>query len=129
MSKARRWLLIAGSILIVAGIVAAWLASYSYFLSAGTSALADNEFEKSSQLLLRAVSLRPRSAEAHYRLAVAYRRSGKPKEAQQHLRQAKELGWNADDVNRQQLLVKAESGKFQDVEPALRALLKTLGND
>jgi Tfp pilus assembly protein PilF len=125
VSKMRRGLLIVGLIIIAAGLVPAWWqASFSYNMSAGRKALAAGEFEKSRVYFKRCERLRKKDPETQYRLAVVCRRTGKLEELYYHLNKAKELGWNPDDIYRQQLLLKAQVGRFQEVSQEMQALFE-----
>lgn len=63
------------------------------------------------------------SGEWHYLLARSLRRTGNLTEASKQLELAEELGWNAADIQREQLLNKARRGQVKKVEPQLVELL------
>ncbi len=66
---------------------------------------------------------RPADAEVTYMLAVANRRSGKTVRAQQLLQEALKLGWPRKDIQRQQYLIRLQSGEIKETEDYLRSLI------
>lgn len=65
----------------------------------------------------------PRDPEILYLLAVAHRRAGRTTRAGEYLERAKQLGWTADDILRQQAMIDFQSGKIADAEPYLLGLI------
>lgn len=91
-------------------------------MSEARAALATRSFAAALDHLATARRYRVQSAEVQYRLAVANRRYGRLDQVEAHLREAEKLGWNGDDLLRQRLLLRAQVGRFMEVEPQLRAL-------
>jgi tetratricopeptide (TPR) repeat protein len=65
---------------------------------------------------------RPDDAELTYMLAVAHRRAAKTTLARQLLKTAQALGWPRKDIQRQQYLIRLQSGEIKETEEYLLAL-------
>lgn len=99
-------------------------------LSSARSALANSKPTVAVQLLNRAVSFAPNSAEAHYLLAVAERRSGHLDRVPSLLHRALQLGWSKDDIERQSLLMIAQDGNIDAIDARLKAIMtRGVGDD
>lgn len=124
----RRWIWI---LLPVLG-VALWsfrpLQSLWFQRSAREAAL-DGDSERERHLLDRALLATPRSAEVHLLLARNARRLGQLQPFLDHLRQAQELGLAQERIEREQLLLQAQAGNMEQVEPHLTRLLRRDATD
>lgn len=87
-------------------------------------ALLDGDPERAGLALGQALRSTPRSAEIHLRLARVARRLGQLQPFLEHLQQAQELGLAPDLAQREQLLLQAQAGNLEQVEPHLSQLLR-----
>ncbi len=116
-----RWLLVVIGLAVVAvGAWPAWQrARYTYAMHVAHRELQANRFENAIEVLQLATRMQPKQAEARYRLAVAYRRSGQIDKVELQLKAAEEHGWSKRDIERQRLLIHAQVGHFLEVEDQL----------
>lgn len=128
--NSRQWILGLGLLILVIGSVPAWRnGEFAYRLSRGRQSLARQEFANAIVQLERACWLRRTAAGSEYLLAVAYRRSGQVDRVATHLDAAERLGWPASEVQLQRLLVRAQIGRFREVEQELRKYFDAETND
>lgn len=103
--------------------VALWVSfgdlSLSYGLASARKALRERRAEQAVSVLERHADRGATSAEWQFLLARAQRRTGKLGDAEKQLARARALGWNAEDIRREELLLKAMSGQVKEVEPEL----------
>lgn len=119
--NSRQWILGLGLLILAIGIVPAWRnGEFVYRLSRGRKALQAQDFSDAIVQLERACRLRQAEAGARYLLAVAYRRSGQVDQVASHLDAAERLGWPESEVQLQRLLIRAQIGRFREVEQELR---------
>ena len=127
--RTRRRLAI-GVLLLVAAAIASPQIWFWRQLSSARHALSSAKPAVAIQLLTRAVSFAPNSAEAHYLLAVAERRSGHLDRVAPALQRALELGWSKDDVERQSLLAIAQDGNMDAIDARLKVIMtQGVGDD
>ncbi len=112
-----------GVVVVGAGPAASRMA-YVYAMRSGRTALAASRFDEAIAWFHYAARRLPDAAEPRYRLAVAYRRSGKLDAIEPQLRAAADRGWDAEDIERQRLLLHAQVGRFHDVEKQLLAMFQ-----
>lgn len=117
-----RWLVV-GVLLSIAAAIASPQVWFWRQLSSARQALATAQPTVAIPLLNRAVSYAPNSAEAHYLLAVAERRSGHLDRVAPALQRALELGWHKDDVERQSLLAIAQDGNVDAIDARLKVIM------
>lgn len=117
-----RRLVIAVLLLIVLTITSPWIWFWRQ-LSSARSALSNSKPAVAVQLLSQAVSFAPNSAEAHYLLAVAERRSGHLDRVSLPLQRALDLGWSKDDIERQSLLTMAQDGNIDAIDARLKVIM------
>jgi tetratricopeptide (TPR) repeat protein len=126
----RRWLLIGMlALALLALLIARWEAIFPSDITLARQALERREFDDAITALSHAERMRPASAQVQYLLAVAHRRSRHVEMAAKHLSAAERLGWNADDIRRQRLLLDAQAGKIKEVEGQLAELLQQGADD
>jgi Tfp pilus assembly protein PilF len=97
----------------------------AYRLNAAQRALAGGDWSSAAAILERSNERGERSAQWHYLQARAQRRAGEHERAQRHLTRAAALGWDPAEIDRQRLLLRAQSGQIKQVEPRLAAVLQT----
>jgi tetratricopeptide (TPR) repeat protein len=100
-----------------------------WLIRSGRLAIAAGHPRSGIEPLTRAIAAAPNSAEAHYRLAVAFRRSGELEKVDLPLRKAQQLGWPREDVERQSLLSIAQSGDVQSVDSRIKAIIARGASD
>lgn len=98
----------------------AWL---NYQLTAARESLRHAEPEAAAERLRAVVSHHPRCAEAEFLLAAAVRRAGEFGEVEPHLARAAELGWSANDLDRQRSLAYFQVGDFRTAGPDVMEML------
>ncbi len=108
--------------LIVVAIVSPQIWFWRQLRSA-RQALSTGQPAVAVQLLNRAVSFAPNSAEAQYLLAVAERRAGHLDRVPSPLKRALELGWPQGEVERQSLLTIAQDGEIDAIDARLKAIM------
>lgn len=126
-----RTVAVAAGILVV--LIGAWPATrqavYSYDLSQAREAIDQFQFLAAQRALEHAISWQPRRPEAHYLLATVQRRTGRLDKVEAGLVKAGQLGWPKIDLERQRLLMRAQLGRFNEVESQLKALMQQQGID
>ena len=128
-TRTRRRLVIA-ALLLVAVAIACLQIWFWRQLSSARHALSNAKPAVAIQLLSRAVSFAPNSAEAHYLLAVAERRSGHLDRVSSPLQRALQLGWSKDDIERQSLLTIAQDGNMDAIDARLKVIMtRGVGDD
>lgn len=98
----------------------AWL---KYQLAAARGSLRQAEPEAAAERLRAVVARHPRCAEAQFLLAAAVRRAGKFGEVEPHLTRAAELGWSAQELDRQRSLAFFQVGDFRTAGPDVMEML------
>lgn len=73
--------------------------------------------------------MRPRNAELHYLLAKANRRLGRFPEVERHLQRAVDLGWNRQDLEREQWIAQAQTGQYAAMNSHWSDLFLNAGAD
>ena len=122
--------LVIATLLLVAVAIACPQIWFWRQLSSARHALSNAKPEVAIQLLSRAVSFAPNSAEAHYLLAVAERRSGHLDRVSSPLQRALQLGWSKDDIERQSLLTIAQDGNMDAIDARLKVIItRGVGDD
>lgn len=97
----------------------------AYELRVGRDALRGVNPTAALPYLESAVRAAPNRADAHYLLASANRRLGRVEAAQEHLQEARKLGWRRQDLERQQFMLTFLSGNLEQAEPHLMQLLNS----
>ena len=97
----------------------------AYGLAAARRALRDGDVALASKTLARHAVRGERSPEWHYLSAHALRRENRFPEAERRLARAKAMGWDADDIRREQLLIKARRGEIKQVETQLGEMIQS----
>ncbi len=87
--------------------------SLDHRLAKAREALRDFHPEAAIDSLTKLVAVRPDCAEAEFLLAAAYRHAGRLDMVEPHLRRAAELGWDADEIDRQACLTFFQAGDFR----------------
>lgn len=98
--------------------ISLWLRIYS-----GRQALAIGKSAFAVKELLHAAQLAPNNSETQYLLAVAQRRSGNLNRVAASLQRAEQLGWPKSEIERQSLLIIAQSGDCSAVEARLKSIM------
>jgi Tfp pilus assembly protein PilF len=93
----------------------------SYQLSATKELLRSRDFPAAIEVLQKAPTIADSSGEWHYLLARSYRRAGRSGEVQVHLDRARRLGWSQQDLEREELLLIAQTGQIERVRRELDA--------
>jgi predicted Zn-dependent protease len=119
----RRWLLALGLAAILAGVWPAW-ASIRDFRDrrAARNLLHEGRMADAIATLDRLAERDPDDAEYQYLLAVAHRRSGVVAGFDKHLERAAQLGWPAEDLERQQVLLLIQAGDVERGQTYLESL-------
>lgn len=137
--SARRWRgLVSGRrglLLCVLAALALVLAGYSgrlrlsYALVAARRALREANADSAVAVLMQQADRGAKSPEWNYLLARAQRRAAQLTEAEKSLARAKQLGWNSEDIRREELLGRARRGEVKKIEERLVALLASGPSD
>jgi Tfp pilus assembly protein PilF len=101
----------------------------AYRLNSAQQALRARDWVGANEILERSRQRGEMSGQWHYLQACSERRAGQVAQAQRHLARAAALGWNPADIDRQRLLMKAESGQIKQVEGRLAELLQSEVSD
>jgi tetratricopeptide (TPR) repeat protein len=108
------------------GLIPAWQSiRQTYFLEQARRDLASAEFDAALDCLAKVQDTNERCAEAYYLAAVAHRRAGHYEIVPLYLNNARDLGWNEDDVTRQSLLTLFQAGDLEGAKPGLERLLQS----
>ena len=114
---------------LIALVFVAWVyrrqIELSYRLTSAKGALAERKFDAAIASLDKAQAAGENSPEWHFVRARATRRAGRLKEAETHLVRAAKLAWSDADIDRERMLLAAQSGRIQTVRPRLESLLQT----
>jgi len=97
--------------------------SLRWRIYSGRQALAIGKSAVAVKELLHAAQLAPNNAETQYLLAVAQRRSGNLNRVAAPLQRAEQLGWPKGEIERQSLLIIAQSGDCSAVEARLKSIM------
>lgn len=128
-TRTRRRIVIAALLLVAVAIASPQIWFWRQ-LSSARHALSNAKPAIAIQLISRAVSFAPNSAEAHYLLAVAERRSGHLDRVSSPLQRAFQLGWSKDDIERQSLLTIAQDGNIDAIDARLKVIMtRGVGDD
>jgi tetratricopeptide (TPR) repeat protein len=103
--------------------------SFEHRIAAARDALRSFQPKVATELLGPVVEQHPDSAEAEFLLAVAARRSGQLDEMDGHLKRAAQLGWDAEEIDRQVSLTYFQVGDFRRAGPDMLQRLQQGGND
>lgn len=114
-----------GAIAVVAG-PRGWIA---WQVSAARQELASGRPQAAAERMQRLVQFFPASSAAQYRLAVAQRRAGHLDQVGPSLKTAQKLGWEKQDIERQTLLLIAQSGEIDAVETRLKSIMARGASD
>lgn len=134
----RRWRLAPGRRGLLLGILAALilvLAGYygplrlSYDLMAARQALREANANSALEILQRRADRGCQSAEWNFLTARALRNADQFADSEKLLARARELGWNPEDIRREELLTKSRRGEVKKVEAELAALLDSQPSD
>ena len=101
----------------------------SYALMAARRALRESKADSAVAILERHADRGAQSPEWNYLLARALRRADRFTDAEKPLARAEQLGWNSEDIRREELLTKARRGEVKKIEDQLAALLDSGGSD
>lgn len=114
-------MLVGLAVLIVGGWPAWRNLTFSYHWAEAQRALDTREFSSAISHLEQARRIRPSDSTAALQLAMAYRRGGLLDRVESQLGAAQTLGCAQRDVQLQRLLLRAQIGRFREVEPELRS--------
>ena len=110
--------------------MACWQLAYpAYLRYCGESELNSRRIPAALDWLARAEAVQPSDRRTQFDLARANRLSGRFVEMQTHLQKARDLGFPADRLKREQLLAMAQSGRIREIEPQLAELFSSPGED
>ena len=110
--------------------MACWQLAYpAYLRYCGESALNSRRIPAALDWLARAEAVQPSDRRTQFDLARANRLSGRFVEMQTHLQKARDLGFPADRLKREQHLAMAQSGRIREIEPQLAELFSSPGED
>jgi tetratricopeptide (TPR) repeat protein len=128
-SKRRGWWLSGTALILIAAAVIAWWYAAPRIPAArewqvARAAVADDDFEGARRALAICQKLQPRNPETYILLARVERRAGDPRKAQDWLREARQAGAPADQVDFEQMLLAACSGAIRELAPRLRAIIE-----
>lgn len=101
----------------------------AYRLMAARQAIASRKFPRAIAILESSRDAGASSAQWHYTMACALRRAGVLDDVGAHLATAEQLRWNSTDIDRQRLLMRAQTGHIKEVESQLVELLARGGDD
>ena len=101
----------------------------SYDLVAAQRALREADADSAVEILQRDADRGAQSSEWNYLMARALRRADRLTDAEQMLARAKQLGWNAQDIRREELLMRARRGEVKKIGDQLLALLASGPSD
>lgn len=129
------WLSVAGIVLAAA---AAWIGRSGPArserspagrdgIASAREAIASRDIEGALRHLDSFRSRNSANAEAHFLTGSLYRRLGRADEMERSLQRAAELGWPADEIQREGILLLAQAGHIDKAEPHLRRLLAGAG--
>lgn len=123
MIRGRRWGSAASAICATAGL---WLAIAQYSSSNARDVIWHGLYSAEPAELIAAIEQLwqndQQDSELTYQLAVAHRRAGKTNRARQLLETARRLGWSRKDIQRQEYLIRLQSGEIKASEDYLLAL-------
>jgi predicted Zn-dependent protease len=91
--------------------------------------LANDDLDQAQANLRRCLEAWPFHAEAHFLLALVLRRGDDLAGWQKHLRTAEALQWSPEEIARERLCARAQSGDVWAVETELTSYLRTAGSD
>jgi tetratricopeptide (TPR) repeat protein len=100
-----------------------------WFQRTARHALLDGDAERAGLALEEALRSSPRSPEIHLQLARVARRRGHLQPFLDHLQQAQDFGLPPDRAQREQLLLQAQAGNMEQVEPHMAQLLRRDATD
>lgn len=100
-----------------------------WFQRTARHALLDGDAERAGLALEEALRSSPRSPEIHLQLARVARRRGQLQPFLDHLQQAQDFGLPPDRAQREQLLLQAQAGNMEQVEPHMAQLLRRDATD
>lgn len=100
-----------------------------WFQRTARHALLDGDAERAGLALEQALRSSPRSPEIHLQLARVARRRGQLQPFLDHLQQAQDFGLPPDRAQREQLLLQAQAGNMEQVEPHMAQLLRRDATD
>jgi len=138
MSKRPAWLRISrrtgflfGLLLVALGVLIVFSGDLllSYRLAGARQSLRQRDWDAALAALDRAKGRGQATAKWHYLRACALRRNGRLQDVQKELALASELGWNDQDIQRQRLLLKAQSGRIKESESELKELIQASEGD
>jgi tetratricopeptide (TPR) repeat protein len=112
-------LLLLAPIGVAAFIVHTHFRAESLFADA-EEALKRGDFARASVALDAYLEARPSSPEGHFLAARTARRTRSYKKALVHLRKAEQLGWSADALAFERLMVRAQQGDLSEIEEELQ---------
>lgn len=123
--RAWRWWLVGGGVVLtLVGAAGLWPSlQASHYLNAARQSLDRGDPNAALAPLLAATQTHRRRAEVQYLLAVAYRRAGQVDRFRPTLQHARELGWPAADVERQEWLALAQLGEVDAVRDRLMKIV------
>ena len=115
---------ILGSVLLGAALLLApWLRT-EWALREARAALQNRDAEQALVCLQRARKLDPDRGEVYFLLARAHRRLGRMADVRRYLIRARDAGWPAEEIRREEWLALAQSGQMSLAEPHLGELLR-----
>lgn len=115
---------------LLVALGATWAVSFgdlslAYGLAAARRALREGDVTLASETLDRHGVRGARSPEWQYLSARVHRREGRFPDAEKRLAEAKALGWDADEIRREELLIKARRGEIKQVELQLGKMIQS----
>jgi tetratricopeptide (TPR) repeat protein len=122
-----RWLLIGAAIACV-GVVA-WLLTVEVALWRGAANIEARRHDRALRWLETAERIAPPRAELHFLLARCYRRLEEFDEVEDHLRQAHELEWDVNQLDREQWIALAQTGQYDAMSSHWAELFEDVGSD
>jgi Tfp pilus assembly protein PilF len=121
----RRGLLFSLLALAILVLIVKWSdLALAYRLNSARSALRGGDWTGAAAILERSQQRGETSPQWHYLWACSQRRAGEVDQAELHLAKAAALGWDLADIDRQRLLIRAQSGQIKQVEGQLAELLQ-----
>jgi predicted Zn-dependent protease len=124
LGQRRRIYLLAGVLLVLVGVV---IASHggdfyraAYHLRAARGAIERRDYDRAEEQLRLHLQFRPDSAEGHFLLGRLLRRRGQVEEAERQFAKSRSLGWSADAVRLESVLLQVQQGNIpRQVEASL----------
>ena len=118
--RRRYWVSAAGALEVLAAALAGWpWLRVSHFVGSARQALDRGDLAAALSALQSAEHSPFNRAQVQYLLAVANRRAERLDRFERHLDRARELGWPAEDLERQEWLAVAQSGNVAAVQDRL----------